>query len=119
MHAQDTPIAFDQHREVAARLRRLDDTEGVFFARYLDIGRIVASDLQEHAGVRTALVGLSGGMQEPRSEAEAGGNPLAVADQDADILERFAVTGVAFDVGEEPTIIAFSDSLEMCRQTFH
>jgi hypothetical protein len=119
MDAQDTPVAFDQHLEVAARSRRLDNTESVFLTRYLDIGRIVASDLQEHAGVRAALVGLPGGMQEPRSEAEAGGDALAVADQDADILERFAVACVAFDVGEEPAIVAFSDSLEMCRKTFH
>src|ERR1700674_226659 len=38
MDAQDTPVALDQHLEVAACLRRLDDAEGVFLVRHLDIG---------------------------------------------------------------------------------
>ena len=109
MHAQHAPIALGQHLEIAARLRRLDDTEGVFLVRHLEIGGVVAGDLQEHAGVRAALVGLPGRMQEPRSEAEAGGDALAVADQDADILQRVAMALVAFDIGEERAIVAGSN----------
>ena len=54
-------------------------------------------------------------MQEPRSEAEAGGDALAIADQDSDILERVAMTSVAFDVGEECAIVAFLYPIEMRR----
>ena len=118
MHAQHPPFALGQHLEIAARLRRLDDAEGVFLVRHLEIGGIVAGDLQEHAGVRAALVGLPRRMQEPRPEAEAGGDALAVADQDADILKRVAMVLVAFDIGEERAIVAFSNTREMCREIF-
>ncbi len=114
-----TPVALGQHLEVAARLRRLDDTERIFLIRHLQIGGIVAGDLQEHAGVRPALVGLARRMKEPRPEAEASGDALAVADQDADILECVAMLLVAFDIGEERAIIPFSNSLEMRREIFH
>src|ERR1700730_16274108 len=42
MDAQGAPAAFSHHLEVAARLRGLDDTEGVFLVRYLEIGGVVA-----------------------------------------------------------------------------
>jgi hypothetical protein len=60
MHPQDTPIVFDKNLEVAARLRRLDDTETVFLSRHVEIGQIVACDLQEYTCVGPALVRLSG-----------------------------------------------------------
>src|SRR6478736_8140109 len=107
MYTQHPPSAFGQHLEIAARLRRLDDAEGVFLVRHREIGRIVAGDLEEHAGVRAALVGLPRRMQEPWPEAQAGGDALAVADQGADILERLLMAFVAFDIGEERAIIAF------------
>src|ERR1700676_4043681 len=64
MDAQHTPVAFGQDIEIAARLRGLDDAEGVFLARHLEIGGGVAGDLQEHAGIGAAFVGLSGRMKE-------------------------------------------------------
>src|SRR3981189_1162678 len=119
MDAQDTPVALGQHLEVAARLRRLDNTEGVFLVRHLDIGEVVAGDLQEHAGVRAAFVSLPRRMKKSRPEGEAGRDALAVADQDADILERVAMVLVALHIGEERTIVALSHSFEMRRETFH
>ena len=59
MDAQNSPIALCQYLKIATRFGRLDDTEGVFLARHLEIGGVVARDLQEHAGVRAALVGLA------------------------------------------------------------
>ncbi len=100
-------------------MRRLDHTEGVSLIRYFEIGGVVAGDLKEHASVRAAFVGLPRRMQEPRSKAEAGGDSLAVADQDADILERISMAFVAFDIGEECAIIACPNSLEMRREIFH
>ncbi len=119
MHAKHPPIALGQHLEIATCFRRLDDTEGVFLVRYLEIGGIVAGDLQEHAGIRAAFVGLSRRMKEPRSKSEAGGDAFAVADQDADILKSVAMLLVAFDIGEERAIIAVSNSREMCRENLH
>jgi hypothetical protein len=105
MDAQHTPIAVGQDIEIAARLRGLDDAEGVSLARHLEIGGGVAGDLQEHPGIGAAFVRLSGQMKEPRPKAEAGGDTLAIADQDADILQRVAMAGVAFDIGEERAVV--------------
>ena len=106
MHAQDPPVAFGQHFEIAARCRRFGDPEGVFLVRHVEIGRLVAGDLQEYAGVRPALVSLPGRMKESRPEAETGGDALAVADQDADILKGIAMALVAFDICEQRAIVA-------------
>ena len=59
-----------EHVEIAARLRRLDDAERVPVPGDLDVDHVVAGDLQEHTGVGTALVGLAGGVQEPRPEPD-------------------------------------------------
>src|ERR1700686_1644294 len=58
-------------------------------------------------------------MKESRPKAEAGGDALAIADQNANLLQRVAMTDVAFHVGEERAVVALSDPPEMCRQTFH
>src|ERR1700729_3428684 len=107
MDAQHPPVPVGQDIEIAACLRRLDDAEGVFLVRHLDIDAVVAGYLQEYAGIGPALVSLSGRMKESRSEAQAGADALAITDQHADILERVAMTSIALDVGEERAIVAF------------
>ena len=119
MDAQDTPVALGQYLEVAARLRRLDDTERIFVIRNIDVGGVVAGDLKENAGVRPALVGLAGRMKEPRPEPEASRDALAVANQDANLVQCVTMLLVTFDIGEECTIIPFSNSLEMRGEIFH
>src|ERR1700754_470083 len=79
MHAQDAAVAFGKHLEVASRLCGFDNAEGVFLPRHRDVGLVVASDLQEDAAVRPALVCLSCRMQEARAEAETGRHALAGA----------------------------------------
>src|ERR1700675_409203 len=69
MDAQGAAAALGQDVEIATRLRRLHDTESVFLARHRQILAIIAGDLQEDAGIRAALVGLPGRVQEPRPEA--------------------------------------------------
>src|ERR1700681_2294452 len=64
MHAQRAPAALGQHVEIAAGLRRLDHAERGLLAGHREIFRIIGGDLQEHAAVGAALVGLAGGMQE-------------------------------------------------------
>jgi hypothetical protein len=73
MHTQDTPAALGEHLQIAAGLRRLNDAEAVFVARHIEIARVVARDLQEHAGVRAAFVELTRRMEKARTESEAGG----------------------------------------------
>src|SRR5579864_352183 len=58
--AERAPAAFHQHLEIAARLRRLHHAEAVGMAGHLDIGRIIASEVEEHPGIRAALVSLPG-----------------------------------------------------------
>ena len=84
MHAKRTPAALGEHVEIAARLRRLDDAEACLLARHRQILGIVGRDLQEHAAVGSALVGLAGRVQEARPETDAGRDLLAVAQQRAD-----------------------------------
>ena len=57
--------------EVAARLRRLHDAESVLASRHGNVLRVVARDLEEDSAVGPAFVGLPGGVQEARAEAEA------------------------------------------------
>src|SRR5438270_2625581 len=80
MHPDGAPPAFVQHLEIASR-RRIDHcAETVFASGYRDVDTMVAGDLKEDAGVRTALIGLAGRMQKAWSEADAGRDPFAVAD---------------------------------------
>ena len=55
---------------------------------------VVAGDLQKDAAVRSAFVGLPGGVQKARAEAEHGGDFLGVADGEAHFLQRVFVGGV-------------------------
>src|SRR5579871_142278 len=78
MHSQRTPFAIGQYLKVSPSLSRLYGSECVLLSWHRQINSIVARDLQEHASVRTAFVGLSSGMQETRAKAQAGCNVLAI-----------------------------------------
>src|SRR5581483_4917632 len=68
MNAQRAPLALKENAEIAARLRRLDDAEARAMARNGKVVGVVGRDLQKHAAVRAAFVGLPGGMQKTRAE---------------------------------------------------
>ena len=106
MDTQRAPTALHQHLEIAARLRRLHHAEAVGMAGHVDIGRIVAGDLQEHAGIRPAFVGLPGRMLEAGSEAEAGGGVGSVANARAHRGQRLRVRLVALNVGQQRHVVA-------------
>src|SRR5580658_3055495 len=72
MHAQRTPATLGEHAEIASRLRCLDHAKAGLLARHRQILRVVGGDLQEHAAVRTAFIGLTRRMQETRTEFRAG-----------------------------------------------
>src|SRR5579884_1023509 len=79
MHAQCAAIALSQYLEVASRLSCFHDTEGELLSRNGNVDGVVASDLQKDSRIGTAFVRLPGRMQEPWTEAEAGGRALLVA----------------------------------------
>src|SRR5947208_989867 len=79
--AQRAPAALGEHVEIAARLRRLDDAKARLLAWHRQILGIIRSDLQEHAAVGAAFVGLPGRMQEARAEFGAGRDVTLVAHQ--------------------------------------
>ena len=78
--------------------------------------RVVAGDLQEDAGIRAALVGLAGGMQEARAKAKTGGDAFLVADGVANRLQLRFVRVVHLDVAEHGEIIAGVEASEMRAQ---
>ena len=106
VNAQRTTVAFHQHREITAGLRGLDDPKAVGMTGHVDVGRVVAGDLQEHAGIRAAFVGLPGRMLEARSEAEAGRGAGLVADAGAHRGQRLRVRRIALDIGEQRDVVA-------------
>ena len=55
MEPQNPAPALGQHLEIAARLGRLDDAEGVLLAGNWEIVGVVAGDLQEDAAVGPPL----------------------------------------------------------------
>src|SRR2546427_10394709 len=75
MHAQRAAPALPQHLEVAERLSGLHDAERVSATRHREIVGVVAGNLDEHPGIRAALVGLSGPAQISRPEADTGRDP--------------------------------------------
>ena len=113
MHPQRAPAAFGQHVEIAARLRRLDDTERRLLAGHRQILRVIGGDLQEHAAVGPALVGLSGRMQEARSELGAGRDATPFAHFQPHVLKQVDVIRLALDIGEQRDVIVGIDAGEM------
>src|SRR5262245_41220404 len=60
MNAQRAAASLRQHLKVAACLRRFDHAERIALAGDGEIGGRVRGDLEKHAGVRSAFVGLTG-----------------------------------------------------------
>ena len=69
VHAEGAPAPLGEHLEVAAGLRRFDHPEGEALTRHRQIGGVFTRDLEEHAGIGSALIGLARRMQEARTIA--------------------------------------------------
>src|SRR5882724_5564817 len=119
VHAQSAAPAFGENVEIAAGLGRLDDAERIFLAGHGEIGSVIAGNLQKDTAVRAAFVGLSRGMQEARSEAEACRDFLFVANNMAEFLKDFFVFGVHGNVAENGKVIASTGAGEMFFQRIH
>ena len=116
MDPQRAASAFRQHLEISAGLRRFHDAEGVFLAGHGQVGGIVAGDLQKDSAVRSALVGLPGGVQEARTKSETGGHVLLVAQRVAHFLQKRFVLGIHLDVSQQGEVIAGPRAIEMGAQ---
>src|SRR5450432_4116708 len=104
MNAQGAAVAIRENLKIAASLSSFHNSESVFLPGYGEVGGIVAGDLQKHAGVWTALIGLSGGVQEARTEAQTRGHFLFVADRMTHRLQLSLVRVVALDVSKKAKI---------------
>src|SRR5439155_2732297 len=106
MDPERAASALDEHLEIALGLRGLHDAECILLARHWHVHAIVARDLEEHAGVRSALVGLARRVQEARPESETRRHPISLADRASERLELALVRGVHLDVGQERGVVA-------------
>src|SRR5215203_5551656 len=113
MQPQRAALARQEHLEVPTRLGGLDDTERVLLSRDRDINGIITRDLQEHAGIRSALVGLPGRMQEARTELQACRDALRAEDVMANGLQIAIVGVVHLDVGEQCEVVAAAKSIDV------
>src|SRR5215510_921784 len=109
MHPQGPAAPLGEYGKISAGLRGLDHSEGIFLPGNRQVGSVVAGDLEEYAAVRTALVGLSRGVQETRAETEAGCDLFAVADCRANGLQGRFVFGVHRYVAKDGEVVACSD----------
>src|SRR6185437_5879463 len=106
MNAQGAAAALDQNIKITARLRRLHHAEAISVAGHIEIGRVIARDLQEDPGVGPAFVCLAGRMQETRAEAKTSAGACAVPQARASGSQLFRMCLVALDVGQQGDVIA-------------
>src|SRR5262249_12979572 len=113
MHPQCATFALGEYLEIPASLRCFDGSKGIFLVRNRQIHRIVAGDLQKHAAVRTAFIGLPGRMQEARTKAQAGSYTLTVTHRETDTLQLAFVFAVHLDVSEQSHIVTGTQLSQM------
>jgi len=102
--SQRTAAQSRQDAEVSQRLSRFDHAEAEPSSRNGDVVPRVAADLEEDTVIRTALVQLPGGVQEPRPETHAGRDAGSGTDGFADAPEG----GQGIGVAEQPGSYGFA-----------
>src|SRR5688500_9223810 len=112
MHAKRAPPARLQHLKIAARLKPFDRAKAVTLAWHRQIRRVISSNHQKHARVRTAFVRLPCRMQITRAEAHARCHFSAVTYKAPDRLERIRIPVIHFDEGKQSKIISVTQLLE-------
>src|SRR5579885_3596567 len=107
--ADDAALVVFERVEVAERLGRFQDAEGVRLAGDSHIVPILAGELDEDAVVCAAFVQLARGMQEARAVADGGGHLIEVAQADAQGFQRAFRLRVLLHVGHDGDIVAGLD----------
>ena len=77
---------------------------------YCDITCFIGRDLQKHAAVGPAFVGLSGRMQESWTEAKTSGDMLAVANRVPERLQQRLVLRIHLNIGKNGEVIACAEA---------
>src|SRR6266700_1656751 len=113
MHPDGAPPAFVQHVEIASRRRIDHGAEAVIAAGHRNVEPMVGSDLEEDSGVRPALIGLAGRMQEARTETNAGGQFFPIPDRGPDFLQSRVMGFVPGHISEKRAIVAVMGAREM------
>src|SRR5271163_3986574 len=113
MYAQRASPALREHRQIAARLRRFDDSKCIFLVGHAKIDSVIAGDLQKDSAVGSALVGLSRRVLEPRPKPKRGGDLFGVTDRETDALQRRFILRVHLDIRQQREIIARSGAADM------
>src|SRR6516164_11783036 len=113
MDTQRAAAAFCKDSKVAPRLRRLDHAKGVLLARNRQVLGVVAGDLQEYAGIGSALVGLSRRMKKARAKPENCGHLFLVADGVPDGLQGPLTLRIHRDIAKHGKVIAGAEAAKM------
>src|SRR6202007_2080866 len=116
--AEGASPALGEYREIAAGLCSLNDAEGVLLIGNGKIDGVVASDLEEDAGVGSAFVGLAGGVQKARTKSKNRRNLLLVPHAVANCLQNTFVLGIHGDVGEQSEIVSLACARQVSFQDF-
>src|SRR5574340_1714909 len=85
---QHSPAVSAQRFEIAEQIGAFEDAERVRLVRNRRIDRLLRSDMQEEAGVRTAFMKLPGGMKVARPVADRRGDTQPIPQQSARSEER-------------------------------
>src|SRR5579859_63239 len=116
MDTQRAAVTFRENGKIAARLGGFYHAKSVSLTRNEEVDGVVASNLQENAGVGTALVGLSRGMKKARPKAQDGRDFSVVSHGKADGLEGFFIRFVHGEVAQHRKIITGVDAREVFLQ---
>ena len=113
MDAQRAPAAFEQNREVPARLGVLHDAKGGAMPRDGQVVPIVRSNLKKHAVVRAAFVSLARRMQKTWPEFKAGRNTAPIAYRQPQLLQARKALCIAGEIRQQGKIVAAADAGEL------
>ena len=116
VNPQSPAAARLQHRQVPSGLGVNHHAKTQLLPRNRYIDGVTRGDLQENAGVGTALVVLPGGVEEARAEAQAGGHALLVAHLVPQALNHCLMFGEHGQVGQRGEVVAGVNLVEMGAQ---
>lgn len=105
MDPQHSSAVFAQRFKIAERLSAFEDAERVRLVRNRRVDRLLRSDMQEEAGVRTAFVELPGGMKVARPVTDRRGDMQPIPQQSTDRLKPLLDVRLFGEVRQQRHII--------------